>query len=373
MATGNAAQLQGAKEIDSLKPTVPKKDSILVFMSMFAWKGTAMPTAGPVMMLSIGYAAIVKVCMDKALDEGEEWSEFTTFYAGHVGVTTFFLVFFVGKCYGVYLEALGYCRGTQGRLQDMFLLTSMHPAAGTTEQVHKFRRYILAAPWAVYGGLDSTLEDDAKKAIKSLVDADDYERLCQLAPAGKKAAGDRPLGAGPGLMLISLAGKQVFQQNSGSLSGAHLAYMQDVQEQLMKLRAQLGSMFDIVDDTGGIHLGYTQLLSLNVACLLMLTPFGLYTVMGWYILLATPMYFMHFFGLLVLARNLQLPFRNTHNGMRLQHRVLLQEHENYWDRYPVYPQVSALDNAPTTDVPYPPAEENGAVRRPAAKKVEGES
>lgn len=191
-------------------------------------------------------------------------------------------------------------------------------------------------------------------------------------------------------MLISLAGKQVFQQNSGSLSGAHLAYMQDVQEQLMKLRAQLGSMFDIVDDTGGIHLGYTQLLSLNVACLLMLTPFGLYTVMGWYILLATPMYFMHFFGLLVLARNLQLPFRNTHNGMRLQHRVLLQEHENYWDRYPVYPQVcslpthlpshmhsleqvSALDNAPTTDVPYPPAEENGAVRRPAAKKVEGES
>ena len=142
-------------------------------------------------------------------------------------------------------------------------------------------------------------------------------------------------------MLISLAGKQVFQQNSGSLSGAHLAYMQDVQEQLMKLRAQLGSMFDIVDDTGGIHLGYTQLLSLNVACLLMLTPFGLYTVMGWYILLATPMYFMHFFGLLVLARNLQLPFRNTHNGMRLQHRVLLQEHESYWDRYPVYdgPQV----------------------------------
>ena len=147
MATGNIAQLKEAEMAD-LKPTVPKKESIIVFMSMFSWQGTVMPTALPVMLLSVGYAATVKVCLDKALDEGEEWSEFTTFYGGHVGVTTFFLVFFVGKCYGVYLEALGYCRGTQGRLQDLFLLTSKHAAAGTPQQIAKFRRYILAAPYS---------------------------------------------------------------------------------------------------------------------------------------------------------------------------------------------------------------------------------
>jgi len=141
-------------------------------------------------------------------------------------------------------------------------------------------------------------------------------------------------------MLLSLAGKQLFKEKNGALSQQPLtandmAFIQDAQTQLIKLRAQLGSCFGIVADGGGVHLAYTQLLSINVACLLLLTPWGLYSSMEWFSLLATPMMFMHFFGLLVLARMLQLPFANTHNGMRIQHRQLLQEHESYWDRYPL--------------------------------------
>jgi len=153
--SGNVGALN--EEAQKLLPAVvAKPGSTFVFVSLFNFDATVMPTVMIPMMVSIGYAALV--CW---LQDEHKWdlSKLNTFYASHIGVTTFFLAFFLSRCYGVYVEALGYCRGTQGRIQDLFLLTSMHNC-GSLEDVAKFRRYLLAAPWCCYGALDDTIAAD---------------------------------------------------------------------------------------------------------------------------------------------------------------------------------------------------------------------
>jgi len=296
----------------------------------------------PIALIGIVYAFVVEL-FALVIFPNLDLSFFDMYLSQHLMVTSFLLTFYLSSAHSARQNLLGYVRSVQGRANDMMLLVATHTRDSDEECRHYAARaadYILAALWATYANLDSTLREDAVVMLRTLLDREELKVVI-----GGDAT-NPTLGLRAGVKCLNMLGRHHTCGRQQGLNTASDVLAGQFFDNLLRLRGSLGSMVDAVDDNAGVAFAYQHLLLFNTTCLLTITPLGLASTMGWYSLVGTPLIYITYAGVLVLGRVMTKPYEPGHyEHMQISLRAALREHMAHWNNHAAGSGLVAVDPA----------------------------
>lgn len=276
-------------------------------------RGTVLPgTIAPILLLTaaaagVGYAVEVR---------GYDFSDFVAYHEAHLAISIFLLAFAVSEGQGVWRRALGQVEAVRASFHGLVLLLSSHSSdkARVDEVIEPFRSSLLGAVWVAFALVDPTLTDEALAELERIVlNADvlgsrlqklgiDADPLSASAPPPSSLLSQALVG-----MLLEDAAEHALagtgDQTWLSASNFHYSFSAE----LLRLQRTLLSMVHDAESGRGVTLMYSNLLQINIACLLLFTPLGFCNT-GWINPLLTLTVVLTYGGFVLVVRQLTDPF-----------------------------------------------------------------
>ena len=316
---------------------------------VFSWRFTVLrATFLPILLLSGAGAAVQYAKEHHAID----FSAFEEYHTAHLMISIFLLAFGVSDAIFVWRKQLEKIADIRAASHALVLLLASH-AKDKQEVVNSilpFREAVLAAVWVGFAIVDPSLSEEAVAHLPAGVfegiqgtpcedpaSPTKYQSALGALPRAEQGGEAKVATESQGLpdgatmdkasllnlsmvdLLLEEAAAHAIsaEDNSGWLNAGafHFAF----NSQLLKLHGTLVSMAHEAEVNYGTSFGYIHLLSVNILCLCLFTPFGL-TAAGWLNPLFSGTIALTYGGLLIITRELSQPFRcePRHRGINLR-------------------------------------------------------